>query len=74
MKLINFRRTFLKKPSCFPPEHIRLINLIDSSKTKDLIGEIYLVHCKDHDCITLIFCFKGFYDNKRLLTKIFYFR
>ena len=70
MQLINFREIFKKKSGYFPPEHIRLINLIDSSKTNDLKGKIYLVQCGGRDCI-----FKGFYDiHKRLLSKNYYFR
>lgn len=51
MTLINFRRVFKKKPIYFPPGNVKLNNLIDPSKTKDWKGEIYLVHCRGHDCI-----------------------
>ena len=75
IKLIDFRRVFKKKSSYFPPEHIRLINLVDSSKTRDLKGKMYLVHCRGHDCILPIFYFKHFYDNHiQLLSKNYFFR
>ena len=51
MTLINFRRVFKKKPIYFPPGHVQLNNLIDPSKTQEWKGEIYLVHCRGHDCI-----------------------
>lgn len=76
MNLINFQKVFKKKPTYFPRENVnRLINLIGSSKSKDLKCEIYLVHCRGRDCIMLVSYFKGFYDKHRqFLSKNCYFR
>ena len=44
-------------------------------KRSQLKGTIIISHCRGHDCIILIFCFEGFYDNhRRLLSKNYYFR
>ena len=53
---------FKKKPAYCSLRHINISNSIESGKRKHLQGEIYLVHCRGHNCIMLIFYFKGFYD------------
>ena len=69
------RKIFKKKPTYFPPGNIGTNNLIDPDKRKHLKGEIYLVHCRGHNTIMLIFYFKGFYDqHQHLLSKNYYHR
>ena len=59
-----------KKPTYLPPRSISTNNLIDPKKRRHLKGEIYLVHCRNHDTLYLIFYFKGFYDQHiRLLSQ-----
>ena len=41
-------------------------------KRSHLKGAIIIGHCRGHDCIILIFCFEGFYDNHRRLSKNYF--
>ena len=69
------RRLTRKKSRYCLPSHITLKNCMPIEKRSQLKGTIIISHCRGHDCIILIFCFEGFYDNhRRLLSKNYYFR
>ena len=66
-------RQFMKKKSRFSiPSHITLNNQIPFEKRDYLKETIHIARCRGHDCIILLFTFKGFYDNHRLLPKNYF--
>ena len=55
------------------PNRFRTFNIISDKRDKHLKGEIFIRHCRGHDCIILLSYFEGFRDSHiRLLSKLFF--
>ena len=59
------RRLARKKSRYNVPSHITLKKSMPTEKRSHLKGTISIGHCRRHNCVILISCFEGFYDNQR---------